>query len=90
MTPSPYLVSNFAAYFGAFKDAEALQYMTMSPRGRGRLGDTRSAYMSGSRAGARCHTVLEDLGEPFMVSLPKEKSATGKHELHSLSWTPAA
>jgi hypothetical protein len=26
----------------------------------------------------------ENLGEPFMVNIPKEKSATGKHALHSL------
>jgi hypothetical protein len=26
----------------------------------------------------------EDLGDPFMVNIPKEQSATGKHALHSL------
>jgi len=81
-----YLVSNFAAYFGAFKDAEALQYMDYVPlEGVAASGDTRSAYMEWIKGpGVEVTLSWEDLGEPFMVSLPKEKSATGKHTLHSL------
>jgi len=81
-----YLVSNFAAHFGAFKDAEALQYMDYVPlEGVAASGDTRSAYMEWVKGpGVEVTLSWEDLGEPFMVNIPKEKSATGKHALHSL------
>jgi hypothetical protein len=81
-----YLVSNFAAYFGAFKGAEALQYMDYLPlEGVAASGDTRSAYMEWIKGpGVEVTLSWEDLGEPFMVNIPKEKSATGKHALHSL------
>jgi hypothetical protein len=81
-----YLVSNFATYFGAFKDAEALRYMDYVPlEGVAASGDTRSAYMEWIKGpGVEATLSWEDLGEPFMVNIPKEKSATGKHALHSL------
>ena len=81
-----YLVSNFATYFGAFKGAEALQYMDYVPlEGVAASGDTRSAYMEWVKGpGIEASLSWEDLGEPFMVNIPKDKSATGKHALHSL------
>jgi hypothetical protein len=81
-----YLVTNFAAHFGAFKDAEALPYMEYVPlEGVAASGDTRSAYMEWIKGpGVEVTLSWEDLGEPFMVNIPKEKSATGKHTLHSL------
>lgn len=81
-----YLIANFASYFGAFKGAEALQYLDYVPlEGVAASGDTRSSYMEWVKGkGVEATLSWEDLGEPFMVSLPKEKSATGKHALHSL------
>ena len=81
-----YLVSNFATYFGAFRNAEALQHMDYVPlEGVAASGDTRSAYMEWIKGpGVEATLSWEDLGEPFMVNIPKEKSATGKHALHSL------
>jgi len=81
-----YLVANFVTYFGAFKGAEALPHMDYLPlEGVAASGDTRSAYMEWVKGpGVEASLSWEDLGEPFMVNIPKEKSATGKHALHSL------
>lgn len=81
-----YLVGNFVSHFGAFKDAQALSYMDYLPlEGVAASGDTRSAYMEWVKGpGVEATLSWEDLGEPFMVNIPKEKSATGKHALHSL------
>ena len=38
----------------------------------------------GKGPGVEATLSWEDLDEPFMVNIPKEKSATGKHALHSL------
>jgi hypothetical protein len=81
-----YLVSNFVAHFGAFKGAEALPYVDYVPlEGVAASGDTRSAYMEWVKGpGVEVSLSWEQLGEPFMVNIPKEQSATGKHALHSL------
>ena len=81
-----YLVADFVTCFGAFKGAEALQHLDYVPlEGVAASGDTRSAYMEWVKGpGVEASLSWEDLGEPFMVSIPKEKSATGKHALHSL------
>ena len=81
-----YLVANFVAYFGAFKGAEALQYMDYVPlEGVAASGDTRTGYMEWVKGkGVEASLSWEDLGTPFMVNLPKEQSATGKHALTSL------
>ena len=81
-----YLVSDFAAHFGAFKGAEALEYMDyVKLTGVAATGDTRSAYMEWIKGeGVEASLSWENLGEPFMVSIPKEKSATGRHALFSL------
>jgi hypothetical protein len=81
-----YLVSNFVAHFGAFKGAQALPYVDYVPlEGVAASGDTRSAYMEWVKGpGVEVSLSWEQLGEPFMVNIPKEQSATGKHALHSL------
>jgi len=81
-----YLVNEFAAHFGAFKGAEALQSMDyVKLTGMAASGDTRSAYMEWVKGeGVEASLSWENLGEPFMVSIPKEKSATGRHALFSL------
>jgi len=81
-----YLVDNFVSCFGAFKGAEALAHMDYVPlEGVAASGDTRSAYMEWVK-GRNVEVSLswEDLGQPFLVNIPKEKSATGQHALHSL------
>ena len=81
-----YLVSGFAAHFSAFKDAPALQHMDYVPLdGVAASGDTRSSYMEWVKGrGVEASLSWEYLGEPYMVNIPKEKSATGKHALLSL------
>ena len=81
-----YLVSDFVACFGAFKDAPALQHMDYVPlEGVAASGDTRSSYMEWVKGPCvEASLSWEDLGEPFMVNIPKEQSATGKHALVSL------
>jgi hypothetical protein len=81
-----YLVDDFVTHFGAFKGAEALQYMDyVRLTGVAASGDTRLSYMEWVKGeGVEASLSWEDLGEPFMVSLPKEKSPTGKHALFSL------
>ncbi len=81
-----YLVNDFATHFGAFKGAEALQFMDyVRLTGVAASGDTRLSYMEWVKAeGVEASLSWEDLGEPFMVTLPKETSPTGKHVLFSL------
>jgi len=81
-----YLVADFVTHFGAFKEAPALQHIDYVPlEGVAASGDTRSSYMEWVKGpGVEATLSWEELGEPFMVNIPKEKSATGKHALHSL------
>jgi hypothetical protein len=81
-----YLVTEFVTCFGAFKGAEALQHIDYLPlEGVAVSGDTRASHVEWVKGpGVEASLSWEDLGEPFMVNIPKEKSATGKHALHSL------
>ena len=81
-----YLVTDFVSFFGAFKDAPALQHMDYVPlEGVAASGDTRSSCMQWVKGrGVEVSLSWEDLGEPFVVIIPKEKSPTGKHALLSL------
>ena len=81
-----YLVTEFVTYFGAFKGATALQQMDYVPlEGVATSGDTRSSCVEWVKGrGVEAALSWEDLGEPYVVTLPKEKSATGKHALVSL------
>jgi len=81
-----YLVANFVSYFGAFKGAQALQYMDYIPlEGVAASGDPRTGYMEWVKGkGVEVSLSWEEMGTPFMVSIPKELSPTGKHALHSV------
>jgi len=81
-----YLMENFVRYFGAFRDQPALgglDYKTLTEVIT--VGDARTSYgeiVKGDGFEARLNWGA--LGEPFMVDLPPEKAATGKHEMFSL------
>ena len=81
-----YLVQGFASRFGAFRGATALGSMRYVPMtGSQASGDPRDSYMEWVQGdGVEVTLSWEDLGEPFMVRLPREESATGAHELWSL------
>ena len=81
-----WLVKEFATSFGAFRGVPALRTLPYVPlSGVQASGDQRASYMEWVK-GEDVEVTLswEHLGEPFMVNIPKEKSATGKHALHSL------
>jgi hypothetical protein len=81
-----YLVDGFVTHFGAFKGATALQHMDYVPlEGVAVSGDTRSSVVEWVKGGdVEAALSWEDLGEPFVVQLPKEQSATGQHMLLSV------
>ncbi len=81
-----WLVKDFVTSFGSFKGVPALASMEYIPlRGVQASGDQRASYMEWVKGdGIEATLSWEELGEPFMVDLPKEKSATGHHELYSL------
>jgi hypothetical protein len=81
-----WLAGEFVAHFGAFRGAPALQSMRYVPlAGVQASGDQRAAYMEWVKGdGVEATLSWEGLGEPFMVELPREKSATGRHEMFSL------
>ena len=81
-----WLVASFAAHFGAFRGAAALQSMRYVPLiGAQASGDQRESYMEWIRGeGVEATLSWEQLGAPFMVTLSREQSATGLHELFSV------
>jgi hypothetical protein len=81
-----YLVDGFVTHFGAFQGAVALQHMDYVPlEGVAVSGDTRSSVVEWVKGGdVEAALSWEDLGEPFVVQLPKEQSATGQHALLSV------
>jgi hypothetical protein len=81
-----WLTTEFVSFFGAFKGLRALETMRYVPlTGVEASGDQRASYMEWVQGdGIEATLSWEDLGEPFMIDLPKEKSATGRHELYSL------
>jgi hypothetical protein len=81
-----WLVAEFVSHFGAFRGATALQSMRYVPlSGSQASGDQRESYMEWIKGeGVEATLSWEDLGQPFMVRLPKGQSATGRHELWSL------
>jgi hypothetical protein len=87
--PSPltrYLKDNFVAHFAAFKGVAGLSNCRFE-KGSNFVasGDARTTYTERFR-GERGEVSLtwEPLGDVFMVEMPKQKSATGKHEMFSL------
>lgn len=81
-----WLVKEFASCFGAFRGVPALGSMRYVPlTGVQPSGDQRASYMEWVKGhGIEVTLSWEGLGQPFMVELPKEKSATGRHEMFSL------
>ena len=81
-----WLAKEFVAFFGSFRGMRALESMRYVPlAGVQASGDQRSSYMEWVRGdGIEATLSWEELGEPFMIDLPKDKSATGRHELYSL------
>jgi hypothetical protein len=81
-----YLRDGFVAYFGAFKGTAGLSNCRMQPGWDFvAAGDGRSTHTEWFRSSiGQVSLTWEALGAPFIVELPKEKSATGKHEMFSL------
>jgi hypothetical protein len=80
-----YLKDQFVARFGPFKGSPALSNCRFqsgsrfSASGDGRSGHTEQFYTEE----AEVTLTWEPLGDVFMVEMPKEKSATGQHEMFS-------
>lgn len=81
-----YLKDNFVAHFAPFRGVKALSNCLFE-RGSNFVasGDARTTYTERFRR-ERGDVILtwEPLGDVFMVEMPKEKSATGQHEMFSL------
>lgn len=81
-----YLKDHFVAHFGVFKGVPALASCRFE-KGNNFVaaGDARATYterFSSERGEIRL--TWEPLGDVFMVEMPKDKSATGQHEMFSL------
>jgi len=81
-----YLCEGFVRHFGAFKSVKGLATCRFAPAWDFvAAGDTRSTYTEWFRSSVGQVSLNWDaLGDPFIVDLPKEKSATGKHQMLSL------
>jgi len=81
-----WLVSEFVTHFGSFRGMPAvksLEYRRLT--GVATSGDSRSSYVEWVKGDDIEATLTWDgLGTPFMVDMPVEKSATGRHEMFSL------
>jgi hypothetical protein len=81
-----YLRDGFVANFGAFKGVKGLPGVRMVPGWDFMpAGDAKTAHSEWfrSQVGQVCLT-WKGLGDVFMVEMPKDKSATGAHEMFSL------
>jgi hypothetical protein len=81
-----WLAQEFVSKFGAFRGARALASMRYVPlTGVQPSGDQRASYMEWVQGdGVEAALSWESLGQPFMVALSREQSATGSHEMFSL------
>jgi len=81
-----YLRQGFVRHFGAFKGVTALDNCRMAPAWDFvAAGDTRSTYTEWFRSSVgQVSLNWDEMGDPFIVDLPVEKSATGKHQMLSL------
>ena len=86
-----YLKDGFVASFAAFRGAAALEQVRYEAgSGFAASGDALTSYTETFRhAGGEVRLTWNQLGAPFLVEFPKDKSATGKHEMFSL-FVPAA
>ena len=81
-----YLRDGFVANFGAFKGVRALKGCRLVP-GWDFLhaGDGKTSHVEWFRSAiGQVSLTWKDLGDVFMVEMPKDKSATGQHEMFSL------
>ncbi len=85
-TLARYLREHFVSYFAPFRNSHGLQhcrfeagsYFTSS-------GDARTTYTERFwSAVGEVSLTWEPLGDAFFVQMPKDKSATGQHEMFSL------
>ena len=81
-----WLVQEFVAHFGAFRGVTALETMAYRPlQGVATSGDQRASHVEWVKGdGVEATLAWEGLGQPFMVDLPVDRSATGRHEMFSL------
>jgi len=81
-----YLRDGFVANFGAFKGIKGLPGVRMVPGWDFMpAGDGKTHHTEWFRSSVgQVSLTWNDLGAPFLVEMPKDKSATGKHEMFSL------
>ncbi len=81
-----YLKDDFVAHFGVFRGIQALSNCRFEKGSNfAASGDARTTYTERFRGeGGEVSLTWEPLGDAFMVELPKDKSATGQHEMFSL------
>jgi hypothetical protein len=81
-----WLVADYMSHFPAFKGAPALGNLEYRRLTSVRAsGDPASTYVESVQGdGFEARLAWEKVGAPFMVELPPEKSATGKHWMFSL------
>lgn len=81
-----YLKDNFVAHFGAFKGVKGLERCRFEAGSHfTSAGDAHRTYTERFRGeSSDVSLTWEPLTEAFLVELPKDKSATGLHEMFSL------
>jgi hypothetical protein len=81
-----YLRDGFVANFGAFKGIKGLASIKMVPGWDFmRAGDGSSEHVEWFRSGVgQVSLAWRQLGDVYIVEMPKDKSATGQHEMFSL------
>jgi len=81
-----YLKDHFVASFAAFRGVAGLTHVRFEPGSNFvASGDALTSYTeSFRRADGEVRLTWEGLGDAFLVEFPKDKSATGRHEMFSL------
>lgn len=81
-----WLVAEFITTFPPFRERAGLRAMAYHRlTGQATRSDIPRAYTEELRGeGLEVSLSWEELGEPFMVDVPPEKSTTGRHEMFSL------
>ena len=81
-----YVRDGFVAKFGAFKGVKNLQGCRVVPGWDFvHAGDGRRSHVEWFRSAiGQISLAWHDLGDPFLVELSKDRSATGQHEMISL------
>jgi hypothetical protein len=81
-----FLVDNFVAHFGAWRDVPGLRGLAYRPLGSVQAsGDPSSSYSETVTAGGlTVRLTWSGLGKPFCFAFPPDRSATGRHYMPSL------